>query len=154
MEILKKSPIAIIVCSSLLFAGCGPVLNPYEEHFKCKTPGDDGKCIDTPSAYLEARYPEEKVGSNSNGDCKDCDKTATTENPSGTHKNIQDARYRILTELLQEPEKPLLQPPKILRVLMLPYEGDKGELFMTRYVYIQVEDAKWLLTEQREKGVQ
>ncbi|HBG19764.1 MAG TPA: hypothetical protein DDY32_10965 [Desulfobulbaceae bacterium] len=154
MEILKNSANAIIVCSALLLAGCGPVLNPYEEHFKCKTPGDDGKCIDTPTAYLEARYTEEKVSNKSTGDCKDCDKTATRENPAVLHKDIQDARYRILTELLHEPEKPLLQPPKILRVLLLPYEGDKGELFMTRYVYVQVEDAKWLLTEQREKGVQ
>ena len=153
MEILKLTAITIIFCSALLLSGCGPVLNPYEEHFKCKTPGDDGKCIDTPTAYLEARHPEEKAGSKSMDDCKDCDKTATTESPSIPHKDIQDARYRILTELLHEPEKPLLQPPKILRVLMLPYEGANGELFMTRYVYVQVEDAKWLLTEQREKGV-
>ena len=37
---------------------------------------------------------------------------------------------------------------------MLPYEGAKGELFMTRYAYIQVEDAKWILTDQQEKKVQ
>ncbi len=154
MEILKKSIIEIIVISALLLAGCGPVLNPYEEHFKCKTPGDDGKCIDTPTAYLEARYPEEKVSNKGSDDCKDCDQIATTENLAGPHKALQDARYRILTQLLHKPEKPILQPPKILRVLMLPYEGAKGELFMTRYVYLQVEDAKWLLTEQREKGVQ
>ncbi|EKD37925.1 MAG: hypothetical protein ACD_75C00936G0001 [uncultured bacterium] len=143
MEFLRQSAFAIIACSALLLAGCGPVLNPYEEHFKCKTPGDDGKCIDTSTAYLDARYSEGKGY-----------ETTTTENPSLPHQNIHDARYRILTELLQKPEKPLLQPPKILRVLMLPYEGANGELFMTRYVYVQVEDAKWLLTEQQEKRVQ
>lgn len=143
MRILPRITLKSAVILLLLLAGCGPVLNPYEEHFKCKTPGDDGKCIDTPTAYMDARYPEE------NGN-----ETTLPENPSLPHQNIQDARYRILTELLQKPEKPLLQPPKILRVLMLPYEGANGELFMTRYVYVQVEDAKWLLTEQREKGVQ
>ena len=143
VKILPRTTYSSAVILLLLFAGCGPVLNPYEEHFKCKTPGDDGKCIDTPTAYMDARYSE---GTGY--------ETTTTETPSLPHQNIHDARYRILTELLEKSEKPLLQPPKILRVLMLPYEGANGELFMTRYVYVQVEDAQWLLTEQREKGVQ
>lgn len=130
------------------------MLNPYAEHFKCKTPADGGKCVDTPTAYMDARYPEEKIDNGKDGACKDCDNTATEDDHPVSHQNIHDARYRMLTELLQEPKKPLLQPPKILRVLMLPYEGANGELFMTRYVYVQVEDAKWLLTEQREKRVQ
>lgn len=143
MKYYEKTTRYVLLLSILLVASCGPILNPYEEHFKCKTPADDGKCIDTPTACLDARYPEEKG-----------DKATSAESLYFPHQKIQDARYRILTELLQEPEKPLLQPPKILRVLMLPYEGANGELFMTRYVYVQVEDAKWLLTEQREKRVQ
>jgi conjugal transfer pilus assembly protein TraV len=135
----------------LLLTGCGPILNPYEEHFKCKTPAEDGKCIDTPAAYMEARHPEEKNGQKEG--CINCEGTAAVHNPPTPREGVQDARYRILNDLLQEPDKPLLQPPKILRVLMLPYEGEHGELFMTRFVYVQVEDAKWLLTEQHEKGV-
>lgn len=135
--------------SSLLLAGCGPILNPYEEHFKCKAPAEDGKCLDTPSAYLEARYPEPApVG---NVTCPDCPKGAPAPTTTLSTTPPLDARYRILADLLEEPEKPLLQPPKILRVLMLPYEGESGELFMTRYVYLQVENGKWLLTEQKEK---
>ncbi len=141
----------LLLFSFFLLAGCGRILNPYEEHFKCKTPAEDGKCVDTPTAYLEARHPVEK--SIATEGCKDCEGTADFDRPPTPRQNIQDARYRILSDLLEEPDKPLLQPPKILRVLMLPYEGEQGELFMTRYVYIQVEDAKWLLTEQHEKGV-
>lgn len=151
MKLLSHGPSVSTVFFLLLLTGCGPILNPYEEHFKCKTPAEDGKCIDTPTAYLEARHPEEK-NSQEEG-CPGCGGTAAVHNPPTPHQDVQDARYRILNDLLQGPDKPLLQPPKILRVLMLPYEGEQGELFMTRFVYLQVEDAKWLLSEQHEKGV-
>jgi len=59
----------------------------------------------------------------------------------------------VFTELLKEPKKPLLQPLKIFRVLMLPYEGESKELFTTRYVYVQMENARWVLTDQHEKGL-
>jgi conjugal transfer pilus assembly protein TraV len=45
----------------------------------------------------------------------------------------------------------MLQPPKILRVLLLPYKGEDNELFMTRYVYVKIEDSKWILTDLNEK---
>lgn len=140
---------ALFFLSSLLLAGCGPILNPYEEHFKCKAPAEDGKCLDTPSAYLEARYPEPAPVGDEN--CPNCPKGAVAQTTLPTTTTPHDTRYRMLADLLEEPEKPLLRPPKILRVLMLPYEGEGGELFMTRYVYLQVENGKWLLTEQKEK---
>ncbi len=44
----------------LLLAGCGPVLNPYNEDFNCRAKDDTGECIDTPTAYQKTRYPEFK----------------------------------------------------------------------------------------------
>jgi len=125
---------------ALLLSACAPakdVINPYNENFKCRATDDEGKCIDTPTAYKEARYPQDAEGESS---------LAEEEQQA-----IQDNRYRILTELLQEPNKPLLQPPKVLRVLLLPYRGESDELFMTRYVYLKIEDAKWILTDLDEK---
>jgi conjugal transfer pilus assembly protein TraV len=145
----KPLTLPLLFLTTILLAGCGPILNPYEEHFKCKTPAEDGKCLDTPSAYLEARYPEPAPGSVET--CLDCPPKAPAPTTTPTTITPHDARYRMLAELLEEPEKPLLRPPKILRVLMLPYEGESGELFMTRYVYLQVENGKWLLAEQKEK---
>lgn len=111
------------------------VINPYEEDFKCRASEDTGECIDTPSAYKEARFPD-----------------PTGDAPlQDTSKAVQENRNQVLAELLDEPEKPLLQPPKILRVLLLPYEGEKNELFMSRYVYLQIENAKWVLTDIEEK---
>jgi len=131
--------------SSLLFffllTACGPLqetVNPYNENFKCRARDDAGECIDTPTAYKKARYPE-PVSSNE------------AESATGITQEIQDNRYRLVAGLLQEEKKPLLQPPKILRVLLLPYKGEDGELFMSRYVYVKIEDSKWILTDLSEE---
>lgn len=122
----------------LLPAGCGPVLNPYNEDFKCRAKDDAGECIDTSTAYQKARYPEQPAQNEL--------PPAQTEQ----HK-LQDNRYRLVSELLEEETKPLLQPPKILRVLLLPYKGEGEELFMSRYVYLKVEDSQWVLTDLTEQ---
>ena len=133
--------LALLLIWFAFLSGCAPVhdtLNPYEENFRCRAKDDTGECIDTSSAYKKARYPaitEDKV-----------------ELPAHQLKlQVQESRYKILAELLQETKKPLLQPAKILRVLLLPYRGENNELFMTRYVYLKIEDSKWILTDLGEK---
>ena len=137
---MKPYKILLPALAALLVSACAPVkdvINPYNEDFKCRAKDDAGKCIDTPTAYREARYPEQKEGK---------------PDPADEMKQVaQDQRYKILAELLQEPKKPVLQPPKILRVLLLPYQGEEEELFMTRYVYVKIEDSRWVLTDLAEK---
>lgn len=124
--------------SMLLLTGCGPVLNPYNEDFKCRAKDDAGECIDTPTAYQKARHPETEI--------------EVVPTLTGTaQQEVQDNRYRIVAELLKEQTKPLLQPPKILRVLLLPYKGEEEELFMSRYVYLKIEDSQWVLTDLEEQ---
>jgi conjugal transfer pilus assembly protein TraV len=36
-------------------------------------------------------------------------------------------------------------PPQVMRVLILPYTGDERELYMYRYVYMFVDEPRWLL---------
>jgi len=140
------NPIFISVrnCSFFLFfllSACAPLqetVNPYNENFKCRARDDAGECIDTPTAYKKARYPEPVSGEE-------------VEPATGITREIQDNRYRLVAGLLQEEKKPLLQPPKILRVLLLPYKGEGGELFMSRYVYVKIEDSKWILTDLSEE---
>jgi len=132
----------VVTHSSLLFlvllAGCGPVLNPYNENFKCRAKDDAGECIDTPTAYQKARYPETEA-------------EMAQESAETAQQELQDNRYKIVSGLLQEETKPLLQPPKILRVLLLPYKGEDEELFMSRYVYLKIEDSQWVLTDLEEQ---
>jgi conjugal transfer pilus assembly protein TraV len=122
----------------LLLAGCGPVLNPYNEDFKCRAKDDAGECIDTPTAYQKARYSKTEA-------------TDTPDPAETAQKELQENRYKIVSELLKEETKPLLQPPKILRVLLLPYKGEDEELFMSRYVYLKIEDSQWVLTDLEEQ---
>lgn len=129
----------LLTMAVILLSACGTMkdaINPYNENFKCRAPEDDGECIDTPTAYKKARYPE----------------IVSDEYPvNGLQQEVQDNRYKILAELLQEPKKPMLQPPKILRVLLLPYKGENEELFMTRYIYVKIENSRWILTDLTEK---
>ncbi|MCP3870739.1 MAG: TraV family lipoprotein [Gammaproteobacteria bacterium] len=130
-----KSVVALLI---LGLSACAPLenaVNPYEEDFKCRADDDTGKCIDTPSAYQDARYPGvEQVA-------------PAVETP---RVNKADQRYQMVAGLLEEPQKPILQPPKIMRVLLLPYEGEGDELFMTRYVYLKVEESDWILSDISE----
>ncbi len=124
----------------LLYAsGCAGVkdaVNPYEENFRCKAKDSEGKCLDTPTAYKEARLPDGQTNE-------------ATSNASQIE--AQNSRYNAVTDLLEAPETPVLNPPKILRVLLLPYKGENNELFMTRYAYLEIEPSQWVLTEVSEK---
>jgi len=117
-------------------AGVKEVVNPYEEDFRCRARDEAGTCLDTAAAYKEARLPVSPEGE-----------------PVATDAQVEaeDSRYRVLAELLKELETPLLQPPKVLRVLLLPYRGEDNELFMTRYAFLEVERAQWVLTEMSER---
>lgn len=101
-------------------------INPYHENFNCRAPEDSGHCVDTPSAYDEA------IG------LKQLAKGET----ANTEKQIDEARLERLAQLLKEPQAPMIVPPRIVRVLILPYKGGE-DLFMARYTYLQVESARW-----------
>ena len=120
----------------VVLSGCGPVknaVNPYEESFRCRATDSEGQCVDTPTAYRQARVPD-----------------PAPEATSAVQDEAQGERYRAISDLLAAPETPLLNPPKILRVLLLPYRGEANELFMSRYAYLEIEPAEWVLTEVRE----
>ena len=130
------NPLLIGLLILTVVAGCAPVKNagnPYEENFRCRAKDSEGQCVDTPTAYRQARVPD-----------------PATETTSTVQDEAQGERYRAISDLLAAPETPLLNPPKILRVLLLPYRGEANELFMSRYAYLEIEPAEWVLTEVRE----
>lgn len=53
-KIVCNSPLILLI----LLSGCGPVLNPYNEDFKCRARDDAGECIDTPTEHPQG-LPEE-----------------------------------------------------------------------------------------------
>lgn len=120
---------ALLFLLSLL-TGCGAALNPYHENFNCRAEEDNSHCADTQTAYEEAIAITD----------------LETDDGSSQHRNIEEIRLQRLAELLEEPETPMIMPPRIMRVLILPYKGQGDELFMARYAYLQVESAQWVLT--------
>jgi len=99
-----------------------------------KARDSEGICVDTPDAYRQARLPDE-----------------VREASTDAEFEIRNSRYQALIDLLEAPETPMLKPPKIMRVLLLPYKGENNELFMNRYAYLEIEPAQWLLTEVSER---
>jgi len=148
-----KVCIGLILALAMFAGGCAKILNPYEENFACRAPGDDGRCLDTPTAYQEAITADSFDAPVTPPSAKD----SASENQASTpakspRQETQAIRYRLLSELLSEPQTPLLEPPKVLRVLLLPYRGSDDELFMARHVFIKVEEASWVLTDLIEKS--
>lgn len=129
------SSVLILLCVSGC-AGVKDAVNPYEENFRCKAKDSEGKCLDTPTAYKEARLPDGQMSEIAS---------------NASQVEAQNSRYKALADLLEAPETPVLNPPKILRVLLLPYKGENNELFMTRYAYLEIEPSQWVLTEVSEK---
>jgi len=133
---------SIPVLVALLLCGCSTVLNPYQSSFNCPDT-ENGKCVSVQSAYRESLNP--LVKSEEEG-CADCGKERQAETvASPEEQGYRAALLSRLTGLLREPETPMVAPPQVMRVLLLPYKGDGGELFMPRYAYFFVDRPSWIL---------
>jgi conjugal transfer pilus assembly protein TraV len=136
--------LVLLFVLAILLTGCASVLNPYESDFQCPDT-DRGKCVSVQDAYGES------IQKNSSTENKDEVKSEkpkegnALESQDKKNNDYQEALYRELAGLLKEPLTPIVAPPKVMRVLLLPYKGDSNELYMIRYVYFFVEEPKWIL---------
>jgi conjugal transfer pilus assembly protein TraV len=136
--------VVLLFVLAILLAGCASILNPYESDFQCPDT-DRGKCVSVQDAYTESakkNYAKEhkdelKSEKPNEGDA--------LESQHKKNNDYQEALYKELAGLLKEPLTPMVAPPKVMRVLLLPYKGDSNELYMIRYVYFFVEEPKWIL---------
>jgi conjugal transfer pilus assembly protein TraV len=161
----------LIIITMLCLWGCGTILNPYKDDFSCPD-HDKGKCIRVEGAYKESL--QKKSGNILNDKenkmaCEKCRKEAKNNNVSedtyctacSTSKKNKSENKRITTEssetmyqravnkklaaMLKAPNTPLITPPQVMRVLVLPYKGDMNELYMMRYIYLLIDDPKWVV---------
>jgi conjugal transfer pilus assembly protein TraV len=127
----------ILVCSASI-AGCtsiGEALNPYKSNFECPIT-DKGKCISVAKAYNDS-LEEQTTGSNI--------KTGSTISGQAGETTYQNSVYKTLAAMLSEPVTPVVAPPKIMRVLLLPYTSTDNNLFMLRYAYFFADKPKWVI---------
>lgn len=61
------------------------------------------------------------------------------------YNQYRSALYDKFSGLLKEPQTPVVAPPKVMRVLLLPYTGQENEFYMLRYVYFFVDKPRWIL---------
>jgi conjugal transfer pilus assembly protein TraV len=123
-----------------IIAGCsavGEAVNPYKSKFNCPYV-ENGKCINMTGAYNESKQPEDRQGPA---------KVETAQNQGLGETIYEESLYKKLSGLLQEPAMPVIAPPKVMRVLLLPYEGSDKELFMYRFAYSVVDDYSWVLDD-------
>ncbi|HDM76877.1 MAG TPA: hypothetical protein ENG51_10455 [Deltaproteobacteria bacterium] len=60
-------------------------------------------------------------------------------------KEIEKEQHRVLKQILKSPPVPIKVPDTILRVLILPYVDANGVFHQYSYLYLKVDEGKWLL---------
>lgn len=135
---------------ALLLGGCS-IFNPYSSEFSCPE-GYKGKCISVTGAYNEAKAGvEHETGS---GDQKNDDKKNVDAGPetveSRNYSAYKASLYQRFDDLLKEPRTPIVAPPKVMRVLLLPYRGQDNEFYAMRHVYFFVDEPRWILGDSVE----
>lgn len=158
---MKTLKVAMAFAALFATAGCS-MLNPYDSEFPCKG-GYGGKCTSVRDAHLESLagldggIKEKKNPPPCEGEeCQSRKETSgdallrATESKSA-ESAYKESLYKRLDSLLQEPRMPVVAPPKVMRILMLPYKGQEGEFYMMRHLYFFVDDAKWVLADNIEE---
>jgi conjugal transfer pilus assembly protein TraV len=133
-ETMYKSMSAVLLLA--LLAACstvGNTINPYKSNFNCSYK-ESGKCISMTGAYEESRLDR----------TQSMDPAKAALLPTTGEKAYQEGVYKKLAGLLDEPKTPLIAPPKVMRVLLLPYKNDR-DLYMYRYAYFVVDDFRWVI---------
>jgi conjugal transfer pilus assembly protein TraV len=131
--------------------------NPYASEFMCpKT--ENGRCISLSDAYVESLKRPELEEPNKEDATRKKGKNGKSESQPNDITWQREMQAKI-ESLLKEPTTPIVVPPTVMRILMLPYKGADNELYMLRYVYMFVDDPKWvvgdyLIRDQHRDGVQ
>lgn len=146
--------ISRVLISLLVATLTGCSMLPYENDYSCRLKDNYGKCISVESAYTEAVTGEsqgepmkpkskQRFGSRA----KSNETTQLSKNPANAYDNYRDRTYQQLSEMIKQPNTPLLQPPKVIRTLVVSYSPSSKQdtLYMPRYVYTVIQDPKWVL---------
>ncbi|MFZ2634318.1 MAG: type IV conjugative transfer system lipoprotein TraV [Desulfosalsimonadaceae bacterium] len=148
---------ALFLCG--LLAGCSALVSPYSTTFQCPD-SDKGKCVSVQTAYDESIDANPLV---KNPTCEACDAEKNDAEDEKTDKDVsvqpavndskytyQDALYKKLTSIINQPETPMVIPPDVVRVLIPSYTGTDNELFSARYVYFFATEPKWSISTTTE----
>jgi conjugal transfer pilus assembly protein TraV len=151
---------ALLIAVGLLAAltsGCSTI-GVYDSEFSCPK-AYNGRCISVSGAYDLAKKghddpehdPDDDRGKKKESvqsrkkqvETEQAEAVAVAE--ESAHTSYKESLYRRFDGLLKEPDTPMVAPPQVMRILLLPYKGEGNELFMPRYVYMFVDEPRWVL---------
>jgi conjugal transfer pilus assembly protein TraV len=158
-----------LLIAAVLLGGC-KALVPYDSKFACEGTQDYGRCMDVSTAYEDALSTSDDVQrrDKSGKDAPKWDyrgtnaksaitsptlqrkRTTTAKGtqiafvPRTTEEMYRQSQYRELAGLIEEPVTPIVQPPKVLRTLIVSYSAGDS-LYMPRFVYYLADEAKFVL---------
>jgi conjugal transfer pilus assembly protein TraV len=170
--------ITLVVIAVSLLASC-KALVPYDSKFACEGTQDYGRCMDVQTAYEDALGTADEVQRRDKsgkrapkwdyrgGSPKGAVASPTLQRkrasakgtqvafvPRSTEELYRQSQYRELAGLIEEPVTPIVQPPKVLRTLIVSYSAGDS-LYMPRFVYYLADDAKFVLGDYlRGEGAQ
>jgi len=137
----------------IFLTGCS-VLNPYHSQFSCPDTYN-GKCVPLKQAYEESKKNVEPGNESEKKDKKsDSSKNETKEGLKKDNKEKYTYRtelYKEISNILKQPSTPFVVPPKVMRVLILPYTTKSNTLEMSRYVYFFATPPRWVLNQEGDK---
>ncbi len=143
----KNCLIIVLICIAILsFTGCASVFNPYQEEFQCPDTYK-GKCVSMKTAYNESI---EGVKYNNKDGKENPLIQSNNHKPNNAQDEYQKRLFKKLTDIIEEPEVPVVIPPKILRVLILSYTNNDNDMYGHRYVYILAQEPKWVFSAFKE----
>ena len=168
-----KKALCLIAALGYL-CGCS-MINPYQSEFSCPdtfkgkcasvrevymedAAGGPKDMAD--NAAAKPRCTTTNSGTEGNGPVTNCTDTIPADTVAGattlassvtgnteetSYNRYRSALYDKFNGLLKEPQTPIVAPPKVMRVLLLPYTGQENEFYMLRYVYFFVDKPRWIL---------
>lgn len=123
---------------SFVLTSCSGMLLPYHSEYFCKRGAEGGECGSIKEVY-------EKLESGEKG-----------KNEKKEESLYEKEVKETMVKLLQAPPTPVKVPDTILRVLILPYVSEDGSLNTARYVFVKVEEGRWILGDYllgEKKGI-
>ncbi len=156
---VKSSRLALLLIV-LLASGCAGVLDPYDSKLNCPDP-DFGVCTDVETAWKESFKDRQELKRQAriraakqhhkkcpDGDCSQPKSRTGNESQNPKDINIYFTSWlKETTKLLEQPQTPVIKPPRVLYGLIFPYDGGHGDvLFMSQRVFIIAEPPRFVLS--------
>lgn len=140
-----------ILLATFFASGCATLLNPYESEKQCPETFN-GKCASLEESYLESFRRSDEAWAKVESYPETWDEDEKPDKASKQNSQAEqyaNTLFGEMTKLIKQPETPIVAPPKVMRVLILPYSADENErnLYMERWVYILLDGPRWTLGE-------